>query len=437
MKLHLRRLALPSLIACSVTVTGCSYLNTRPGHPESYNTDYLQCERVWGLSAAKAIPHCKKYAEEEEAKRKSRSLDQEAEAARFNAKRSTSAVYAIAKTPAEIAQARGYAFNLHLKYEAAAFKAADVEDTLAVPIFGLALGVAGAAIGQASPQAIAAAGLAGAGASAGWSYLHPDKDIATDQTAQAELLCVVNQSKVLNDISAVPLTLDRAALQDAMASFQEHYGGILNGTTDVKPATKAAVEKVKAAADQAMKALNDAISQYASMPGEIYQAADTINGAAETAGARMLNYNDLLSSLKAAASNQSATDEAKKTADEAKQDTKQVSDATVKQAEGKATTQEIKSTNLDAALQDTQQGAADGKAALSADADSPAAGKLGNPVEGGGQDKKTSLKNVLDDTTMSVLIRVTQLADIATNDIPSPDFAKMAANIKQCTISAK
>jgi hypothetical protein len=386
-----------SALIPAIVIAGCAPLNTRPGHPDSWNTTYYKPDLEWktigtpgmDLSQAKATAP------------------------------SATPVYQTAKTPAEIWQARGYAWNMHLRYQAAAYKAQDVQDELAVPVFGAAIATIATGLARASTVAVAATGLGGASLGAGASYLHPDKDAATDQAATSALLCVIDQSKILNDMSAIPLVLDKAALQDALSQMRQDLGPLLTGASSNQQA-KAAVQAVETAAESSIKALDAAIAAYVAVPSEIFLAADTIDQAAKTSGARTLDYSSLLKSLQTSATNQSATDKAKT-------DVQTASDATAsaKLPGGNGSTGASTQT-LEATASVVKQALTEPAAGQAADTATATATTAAT------QTKQDALSSVLKNTGIADLTRVNLLAKAALDDIPNPNFSDAAASIKSC-----
>jgi hypothetical protein len=403
--------AITIIATCGPLLVSCSLLNTRPGHPDSYNTAYLHLEREWPTTVSNTKPG--------DVADKSGSQ---------------TPVYLTAQTPGEIWQARGYSYNMHLRYQAAAYKAEDVQDALAIPIFGLAVATVATAIGHASTVAVASVGLAGGSVAAGSSYLHPDKDATADQTASSALLCVVDQSKILNDMSAVPLTLDKAALQDALNKLQTDSGALMNSVNPADQTAKAAVQAVQTAADTAMQALDAAISQYVTLPSEIYQTADAIDQATKTVSPRVLDYSSVLKSLQTSATNQSTTDQAKSQVQTAGTTAaKASSTGAPSPAARKVTMPSLtpsSTTNLDTAT--AQVASATSATSIKTPKDPATAGVAGTPATGSGS-KPQALSSVLNDTTIDDMTRVTILAKSALDDVPSPNFSAIAANIKGCS----
>ena len=437
--LHQPAVRVAALLIAAPGLSGCVWLDTRPGHPNSYAGTVYRPESyapppLWVTDAQGLCTHCQPADTDPG---------------------SITPVFSIAKTPAEIWRARAFAFNTALRYQAAAYKAQDRQDQLAIPVFGAALGVAATAIAGVSTVAIAATGLGGGAIGAGYAYLHPEKDAAADQAAEAALFCVISQSKILQDMSAVPLTLDRVALQDATLDLQKKASQLMNssdsGDADAKKAVQAALD----AGNQSIQALGAAISQYVQLPGDIYAQANQIDESTKSGNTRSVDYQSLLSSLQASSANQSKTDSAKTqiqtasntlTQAQAQGTPSQESDAALGPtamgggAEGGASSPAI--ANLDAAASEVKAGAA-AAAGIVSPATAPPATTPPAPspevpeapaIDGGGS-KTTQLKQVLDGSDLSAVTRVMTLAQIATNDIPSPNFAAIASSIKACSLS--
>ncbi len=410
------------LLVTASALSGCAWLETRPGHPDSYaNTRYYpypyKPHGLWAGTVAAGDPSA--------------------------ATAAGSRVFAIAKTPAEIWHARGYAHDAAIRYQAAAYKAQDRQDELAIPVFGAAIGVAATAIARVSTVGIAATGLGGAAAGAGYSYLHPDKDAAADQAAEAALFCVLDKSKILLDMSAVPLTLDKAALQDAVLDLETKSSALLNSTNPNDAAAKKAVQAVIDSGNQTIQALSAAISQYALLPGEIYTQVDTIDQATKSENGRSVDYQSLVSSLQTSASNQLQTDAAKAQL-QAATNTVAQAQQTSSGSGGKAaaalgaSASPAPAPTLMAAAQQVGAGARAGAAtippAAAAAPSQPGEAAPGAPVIDNGTAKTAELQSVFDAAALSAVTRVTTLAQIATNDIPSPNFSDVAANIKACSL---
>ena len=406
-----------TLFSAASLLSGCAWLNTRPGHPDSYaGTEYY-------VAAYKPPGSW-------------HDRTQTADAAGGGA--GSTPVFAIAKTPAEIWKARNYAHNIALRYQAAAYKAQDRQDELAIPLFGTAIAAAAAAIAHVSTVGIAAIGLGGGAAGLGYSYLHPDKDAAADQSAEAALFCVVDQTHILSDMSAVPLALDKAALQDAVQNLLAKSGGVTNNTAPSGSAAKKALQAVLDSADQTIQALNAAIAQYVMLPSEIYLQADTIDQTTKASSVHTIgSYQSLVSSLQTAATNQAMTDAAKTSL--------QSANGTIAQAPlGGSSTAALApapavpeaNTNLKSATNQAEAGALAGTAlvaqATAPDAAAPAVTNSAATIQA--DSKTTELNALFEDATLSAMTRVTALGKIATNDIPEPNFSTIAANIKACAL---
>ncbi|RKE25891.1 hypothetical protein B0G76_7459 [Paraburkholderia sp. BL23I1N1] len=393
-----------ALLSLVPLCTGCSYLETRPGHPESYNKYYDEKQK-WDTTIQK-------------------SQDAAASAAE-----TATPVYRVAKTPIDIWKARGYAYNFHLQYKAASFKAQDVEDVLAVPVFGLAVATVAVGLAHVGTAAVAGTALGGAALGAGVAYLRPDKDVATDQAADAALLCVVDQSKDLNNISAIPLVLDVAALQDALDKMRTDAGALMVSTKSTDQQAQKAFADADSAAESAIKAVNAAISAYVALPGNIYAAADAIDSTARAGGARSLDYGSVLSSLQTSAKNQSATDDAKtqlqKATTSAAANTN-AKGAAVAVTAGKQSAPATTLTNADAEIQKV----------VAANVLPPQPGAVaavaGKPATNSSS-KTATLKSVLDSTQIGDIARVNALTKTALDDIPDPNFSAIAATIKSCS----
>lgn len=401
---------LSAALICPPALSGCSILETRPGHPESYDNGYYNKDQLWPTSV-------------------------KPDNTNGTSTGSQTPVFLTARTPVEIWQARGYTYNMHLKYQAAAYHAEDVQDGLAIPVFGAAIATVATAIGRASTVAIAATGLGGASAAAGYAYLHPDKDAATNQTAASALMCIVDQSKVLNDMSAVPLVLDQAALQDALNKLITDSGSLMQSVNPVDQQAQTAVRTVQTAAAKVMSALDSAISAYVALPSEIYEAADSIDQTAKSGGARSLDYQSILSSLKTSANNQSSTNDAKSQVQQANATAAQASSAPAQTPQAQKVTQpdgSAPATNLTTTQANVTS--ATTSVSIAQPTNQTTQGVAGSPSIGT-TTKSASLSTLLNDTTISDLTRVTLLSQAATNDIPSPNFSDVAANIKNCGLS--
>jgi hypothetical protein len=404
---------------------GCTYLTTNAGHPDSYQyTTYYQDLRklAWNTTL----------------KRLSSTAP---------TSQTASPVFIITRTPQEIWQARAVAWNKSLQYEAASYKAQDVQNNLAIPVFGAAIAVAATAISHASTVAIAGTGIGGAAAGAGYTYLHPDKDATADRAADSALLCVVNQAKILTDMSAVPLVLDKAALQDALSQLSSLSGPLSRDTSAATQAARTAVKSAQNAGEAAIKSLNTTIAQYVQLPADIYQEIDQIDGTAKSAGARIIDYASLVKTLQASATNQAATDTAKSDVQASKESTAAAtsgnggtvppaastvlspSSAPASTPDLTATAQQVQTSVSNAPVPEVA--APDEQSPPPNAAVTPAVGK---PSTDDGQAKSAALTGVFNDPTMSAVDRVNQLATTALDDIPDPNFSAIAGNIKACDL---
>jgi hypothetical protein len=407
-------------------LSGCAYLNTRPGHPDSYRTNrYYDPSLRWNTNVA--------------------ADGTAAQSGRTQiAAGQPPPAYTTTNVPRDIWKARAAAYNKHLEYEAASYKAQDIQDEMTVPLFGAAVATGAVAIARASTVAVAATGL-GAGAAGGaYGYTHPGTDAATDLTADAGLLCVVDQSHILQNLNDVPLVLDRAAIEDALSLLEADAADLLGksnpSTADQK--TIDAVHAAEAAAHTTLAALQSAIADYNQLPSVIYKAVDAIDMSAKSAGQRSTDYASILSGIKAAGATQASTDTAK-----ANLDTSQTKAATAQASSGQsASSGEVTAPKGDASADapPTSPGAATpallsvtspvagdalqartGVAAASAAADPAAAQDSASKV--------TTLTTIVTTPTLSDLTKINRLAEIAMDDMPNPTFAAIGSEISTCT----
>jgi hypothetical protein len=186
-------------IACIAVLPGCAMSETRPGNPDSYNT---------GLSGGRYYASEWKHLEWPTSFASS-DADETAQKENIRTLQSKTVpihdpppAYLASNVPREIWQARGAAWNMHLKYLAASYKAQSRQDSIAVPLFGLAIATAALGVAKASTVSVAATALGGTSLYAGYDYLHPDKDMSTDQTAATALQSTLD-SPSTNDLQKV------------------------------------------------------------------------------------------------------------------------------------------------------------------------------------------------------------------------------------------
>ena len=217
-------------------------------------------------------------------------------------------------------------------------------------------------------------------------------------------------------MSAIPLVLDKAALQDALNRMRRELGSLLTGVSR-NAQGRAAVQAVEVGAESAMKALDLSISAYVALPGEIYMAADKIDQGAQSSGDRSLDVSSLLNTLQISASNQSA-------AERAKTDVQTASDAAATAkvpAGGNSDTDQLTMT-LDATTDVITM-------ALMEQADDKAANAVASEAT---KAKQSALISLLTEAGVADLTRVNLLARAALNDIPTPNFSETAAIVKNC-----
>lgn len=427
----------------SVALCGC----TRPGHPGSYGI-YQSCTSSQSVCTypgqGKAWP---------------------TSASGHAEQNSAPPAFKATGAPFAIWQARGAAWNKHLQYQAAAFHAENVQDGLAIPLFGAAISTVAAGIASAGTTTVAAAGLGGATVGGIYTYIHPDKDITTDLNAAFALLCVVNVTKPLTYHSVVPLLLDKAALQDALDQLNADSALLMEqSSTDatVKQA-QTAVTSAQSAAKSTLNDLNNAIEVYDSLPTEIYSAVSEIDYTAQSSGSRALDYGTILASLQT--SNTHATNAANSSTQVAKATSKAatlkttvagqkksksktpaaVTAVTKNQSLGGDTTQPANPAvpKANTNLANITTTATDKQTADATTGDTPTSGKsgdtantdTGNSESGSAQEKVEALARALNTTATNDLEKVNQIASDAEQDIPIPNFAGIKADIEAATMA--
>jgi len=448
---------------------GCSRLATTPSHPDSFGTAsllgpsyFMSADNCIAGAAGSRITgrdlQCQMWSTQ-----KTRFAPSNNQQAYFD--------YIATPLPFQIWQARGQAWNMHLRYLAASYKAADVQDQLAVPVFGAAVAVVASGIASLGATAVASAGLSGGVVQGGTSYLHPGADAAAERTAASALLCVVNRSEPFIDLNVVQLLLDRAALEDTLV--------VLKSTSNTG-ATKKASDAAEKAGDDALTALNKSINAYSGAPEAIRETMASIDDAARTGGARTLDYSKILSDLKASAASTPAKADAAASVNKSKTATMQAKaaggtkgamtrtslfpDATTATVGGDTAKPLVSRQSNLAALVDPDDGdallpgidGADVKTAKIAPATSPgaAAADPNDPMAmsaapspspassthadvsagraGSGLSAVKRLTQVENNTGTTTLDKINAIAFMATQDIPSPDYSDVAANVRLC-----
>lgn len=381
--------------ACIALLSGCAAIETRPGHPLSYQgSSYLDAgqiaaienKRAWDENAADDM--------------------QPSQVGR----RPVIAVAAAQLPATRIWEARGEAWNKHLAYEAAAHKAQDVADGVTVPLFGAAIGAAATGLFHAGANAIAGAGLAGTSLGAAISYAHPEQDASTDLTADTGLLCVVTESAVLRDTSDLPLLDDKAALTKALhhlAARAFALENLPNPSAAAQTAQKT-VKDAQSSGQSALTALDKAITSYEKLSAAIQEATNRIDMAAQT-NARSVDYQSLLSTLQTVASNNAGNQDAQKQATVAQTEAAKLATTNSTPPAGASTPENnaiLSVTKPEAALM----------AAVPPAASDPA-------------------QAVLDRRDIGSLLKVTALTQRASDDIASPSFDDIAGQLVSCGLS--
>lgn len=429
------------VIAIVPIAAGCSFMNTRPGHPDSWCNKYYDSSKEWHTSKGAGPSSCSdsnsSTAASTAAAPPAASGASAASAKPASAPGAGSPTYLVARTPVEIWQARGYAYNMHLRYEAASYKAQDRQDALALPIIGAAVGTAAAAIAGANPYILAGTALGGAAVGAGAAYLQPGSDAKADISADSALLCIVDVSNVLTNLTAIPLALDKAALQDALTQLRLDTGALSSGKNGLDQTVLTTIATVEEAGDNVIQQLDAAISQYVMFPALIYQTTDRVDIAARTGGARSLDYASALQNLQASLTTQTNAAEAKKQVQAATTEAaktphkKSPTPAAAASATGASAPSAASSGAAPTLLVEAQKTVNSVASAAAAQQPASTPSIAGQPPLDA-TNKADTLTNILGSPALTDMTRVTVLSKAALNDLPVPDFPTIAAGIQKC-----
>lgn len=187
---------------------GCQALQTRAGHPDSYQyTDYYKKleEEKWPTARAEYKENLDPH-----------DLLTLGSSGYKQTPPPDQTITDLTDVPFKIWQARGVAWNMSLKYEAAADHAQTIADLSTVPIFGAAFAAVGLTAAHAASGTVGGAALVGTGFGAIVSYAHPEQDAQTDLQAREGLLCVVDETGLLTGARIAILINDKSVLEAAL-----------------------------------------------------------------------------------------------------------------------------------------------------------------------------------------------------------------------------
>jgi hypothetical protein len=427
--------------AALALLSGCAVMQTRPGNPDSYNSGPFG--RNYYKDLARELPPWPAVDATADTVAKLQTQGVPASIA--------PPVYKKTNVPREIWTSQGFAWNMHLKYQAAAFKAADMQDLIALPLFGTAIATAATGIAHASTVAVAAAGLGGASVAAGYSYLHPDKDAATDQAAAYGLECIVDNAQPLVTKSDIRLILDRAALQDALAILQTDSAGLLQETNPsaTDKAAQDAVQAVQTSGQNTVSSLTTAINAYDGLKPAIDTAIHQIDNNAKVAGSRSLNQEAILASLTTSATHAATTTATQSQVQNAQgmaktttaianagfsKKTKNLQAVTMPKPQSSDKQPESNSFLQDVTNEGTAPSSTRVATALN-DAGQPPA--TGGDAGTAGTQKVVQLLAIASDPATNDMEKVSRLSTEALQDIPSPNYTSVQASIQACVPGAQ
>lgn len=359
----------------------------------------------------------------------------------------------------DIAQARRHLNNVRRDYERFDCEQEHKNRHYDYPLLATALVASGAALAKANAYVLGGIGLTAGGIVAAKAYKHPDTDRDTYLEAYKELTCVYDATHVLKyNLKMDTLKVDRLALREAIAIVNTDIGKYSSDSkqTDVD---KAAIKAAQTAVDAGSKALTQidaAVSDYKKMPGAIYSTTDAIDYVArkasitegsystfnasikdayKAAGENKANADDFKSSV-AAATGAAATIDATPAAAAATSKTKHalfgISKATaslnVTFASACAPTDKNKSTGANNGTDSNAASNADASPSFTCDSVSFNKGRASDSVTGAELPASAALR----DSGTSDVNKLISLATIAANDLPTPSYSEIVADVAAC-----
>lgn len=315
------------------------------------------------------------------------------------------------------------------------------------PLLVTAIAAGAAAIVHANAYLIGGVGLAAGGMAAFKTYNQPDKDRDAFLSAYAQLTCAYDETHSLALSQGTDKAkYNRAALELAMATVAGEIGPLTIDGVKLTPAEKATLAAANAALDAAHKAViavNQSIADYDRLSTLIYKTTDTVDIIARTASRTNGTYSAFSSEIESAytavGQSQNATDQAKQgvmtagAAEKASESTTAATGTGTKAKTGPEKTAEKLNAQGSADLAQQIRDLLIPTSCNPGQASSacPLAAKGTVPVD-------VSTGKQLQAWTVGVSVstgdisKLVQIATIVTENLPTPSYAEIAANVAGC-----
>ncbi len=298
-------------------------------------------------------------------------------------------------------------------------------------LLGTALVAGGAALAKADANVLGGIGAIAGGISGLKAYQHPDTSRDASVSAYEQLTCVYDRSYLLNaGLVQKQLEYDRENLRHMIGEVTSDLADLTSDDRDSaagKAAVKAAQESI-AAGESALKQISTSLNDLANLPRLVYTTANSVDIAARKANNTSGSYDGFHTTIKdaytAAAKDAVGKEDAAKKASSA-QGAATASEAAVKAQKKKSSALEKlggTSSTLDSALK-----AQDNKFIASI----RISGFQDNPFITSIQNSDLPAQHVRRSTS-SDTAKLASLAVIAVDDLPSPLYSAVAAEITGC-----
>jgi len=410
-------------------IAGCGLLQTRPGHPDSYqDTDEYNKlkEEEWKTTSK---DYYKAYGSEPN------------HGEQLGPPEDT--ITDLTDVPLKIWQARGVAWNMSLKYEAAADHAQTIADLSTVPIFGAAFAAVGLTAAHAASGTVGGAALVGTGFGAIVSYAHPEQDAQTDLQAREGLLCVVNETELLTGAHIAILINDKSALEAALnqLDIQSADLSILEDPSAEAKKLKEVIGDVQKSAKTTLDTLTSEINAYGTLPIKMSTAITSIDGAARSGSRNSNSYESLVQSLEASAATKSSKDNAKTQLAAAKAKIPPTTESLggPKSTKSENAIAKVLSVHVEHEARTIPQSIQKLADKQPADKQPTDATMNANPASPSSQVQvaAANLSNLMRNSNTSILNLVILAADQAIQDIPDPNFSAIGASVAGCADPVK
>jgi hypothetical protein len=213
-------------------------------------------------------------------------------------------IYRTDSVAREIATRRANVHGKAQSYQRLGCEVASDEPKFDLPLIAAALAGAGSLFYGANLDVVGGIGLAAGGITAAKAYAHPDTTLVAYLKAEKEFMCVLDETDVLTFVDKVDvLYTDRDALSSAVTRLSEVAGPLLppnEPTTAEGKAFAKAAQSALDGAEKTRKAIDEALANYMQLPASIDKAAGKIDFAARNSTLRSVTYAGAADSIKTA-----------------------------------------------------------------------------------------------------------------------------------------